>query len=112
MSLNGNPRSIWRQAIGIQAIVACAALFALLAIRNVPPDFPQTPSLHHSSISAVSSHDQRPHFDSNGSQWSAPVSRFLQLPPTSDPAHLTPTRRLLSALQTKGFHYNRPPPVS
>jgi hypothetical protein len=109
MSLNGDPRDRSR---GTRAILAFAALFALLVVRIAVPDFPKPPSLHHSSISTVSDHGQRPHFDSERLQWSAPVTHFLPFPPAFESAHLIPTSQLWSALQTKGFHYNRPPPVS
>lgn len=109
MSLNGHPRDRRR---GIRGILAFAALFALLVIRTAPPDFPKSLSLHHSSINTVSSHDQRLQFDSEGLQWSAPVAHFLPFPPAVESAHLFPAFQPWSALQTKGFHYNRPPPAS
>jgi hypothetical protein len=112
MSLNGHPRNCGRKAIWAQAFLAFAALFALLVIRNAPPHFPNPPSLHHSSFNSVSTHDQRPRFDSGGLQWSAPVSHFLPFPPAAESAHLTPIPQLWSVLQSKGFHYNRPPPAS
>jgi hypothetical protein len=112
MSSNGHPRDHVRGVIWSQALFAFAALFALLVIRNIPPDFPNPPSLHHSSVTDVSNYGHRPHFDSDGLQWSAPVSHFLPIPPAAESAHLTPAPQLWSALQTKGFHYNRPPPAS
>lgn len=112
MSLSEDTRGGRHEAIWIQAFLAFTALFALLVARNVPPEFPKLPSLHYSSVIAVSNHGQRPHFDSDGSQWSAPVSVFLPFPPAAESTHLGVTPQLLSALQTKGFHYNRPPPVS
>jgi len=95
----------------IWAAVAFAALLSVLAARNVLPDFPETPGAH-STISADSHHDQRPRFDHTGSQWSAPADWFLPTPPVAESTHLTPAPQLFSALQTKGFHYNRPPPIS
>ena len=112
MSPREHPRSNRREAIWFQAVVAFATLFALLAIRNAPPDFLKLPSLHHSSISVVSNHTQRPHFDFDGLEWSPPVSVFLPFPPTAEPAHLTSCAQRLSPFETKGFHYNRPPPIS
>jgi hypothetical protein len=112
MSLHRHPQNRGREAIWTQTFLALAALVALLVFRTAPPDFPNPPSLHHSSFNSVSSHDQRPRFDSGGLQWSAPVSHFLPFPPAAGSAHLTPVPQLWSALQSKGFHYNRPPPAS
>src|SRR5450755_749522 len=109
MLIKGHPRSRRGDS---RAILAFAALFALLVIRTAPSDFPKPSSLHHSSINTVSSHDQRPNFDSEGLQWSAPVGHFLPFPPAAESAHLTPAPQRWSALQTKGFRYNRPPPAS
>lgn len=111
MSLNGHTRSRRREAISFQSTLAFAALFAFLVIRNAPPDFPRPPSAHHSLITVVSNHSHRPHFDSDGLQWSAPVKVFLPFPPAAVSAHFTSSSQLLSTLQTKGFHYNRPPPA-
>src|ERR1700683_4368988 len=110
--VNGHPLNLRRGAIWTQAFLAFAALFALLVIRSAPPDFPRPPSLHQSSFNSVTGHSERPRFDSSGLQWSAPVSRFLPFPPAAYSAHLTPVPQLWSALQSKGFHYNRPPPAS
>lgn len=112
MSSNGRSRNRCREAVWTQVFLAFASLFALLAIRNAPPEFPKPPSLHHSSFNAVSTHGVRPRFDANGLQWSAPVSHFLPFPPAAYSAHLTPVPQLWSALQSKGFHHNRPPPVT
>jgi hypothetical protein len=111
VNVNGHPLNLRREAIFGQAFLAFAALFALLAIRSAPPNFPRT-SLQHSSVNAISSHDERPRFDSSGAQWSAPVGHFLPFPPAADSAHLAPVPQLCSALQSKGFRYNRPPPAS
>ena len=95
-----------------QGMLALAALFALLVNRNVPPNFPEVSSLQHSSVSEVANHNQRPRFDSNSLQWSAPVKAFQPLPPAAVPVHLASASQWLPTIHTKGFHYNRPPPVS
>ena len=97
--------------IRIRALLASAALFAILAARDVPPHFPQAQGVH-STISTNSPHDQRPRFDNGGLDWSAPADSFLPVPPTAESSRVTPTPPLLSTLQTKGFHFNRPPPIS
>ena len=103
---SGSHGTIW-----MRAVVASAMLFAVLAARNVPPHFPKAPGVR-SAVSDNSHHDQRPRFDNSGSKWSAPADSFLPDPPAAESAHLAPTPQLFSTLQTKGFHYNRPPPVS
>jgi len=112
MLLNQHPRRGKREAILNQAILAIAALVPLLVIRVAPPAFPQPLSLHHASVGEIANHSQRPHFDSDGSQWSAPVSHFLPFLPAAESAHLSSTSQLWSTVRTKGFHYNRPPPGS
>ena len=103
---SGSYRTVW-----IRAALASVALFAVLAARNVPPHFPSASRVH-SAANVDSHHDQRPRFDNSGSKWSAPVDSFQPVPPTPESARLTPAPRLFSTLQTKGFHFNRPPPIS
>lgn len=112
MRVRGYNRRAKRKAIYFQLIAALMALFALLVMRNAPPEISQLPSLHHSSLRSVSNHGHRPHFDSDASQWSAPVSHFLPFPPVAESAHLAFSSQEFSSFQAKGFHYNRPPPVS
>src|SRR5208337_1634864 len=114
MSLGWGFRSGTHKTISLRATLAVVGLFALLAARNVPPEFPRTSSpaaatsadSHHSRAS----HDQRPRFDNDGSHWSAPVRGFQPAPPLADSAHLAPAVPLFYTRRTKGFHYNRPPP--
>jgi len=112
MSLCCHPRRGRLGTIWVQTILAPAVLFTLLVARNAPPVFSQAPSLHHSAISAGANQNHRPHFESDGLQWGVVVAGFLPFPPPADSAHLVPTSHLSSTLQTKGFHYNRPPPAS
>jgi hypothetical protein len=111
MSLDRHSPSGSYGTIWIRAVLASIALFAVLAARNVPPHLPSASRVH-SAANVDSHHDQRPRFDSSGSKWSAPVDSFRPVAPTPEPAHLTPTPRLFSTLQAKGFHFNRPPPIS
>jgi len=110
MSLKRNSRIRSRAASWMRAIPALTALLALVVARNVPPHFTRVAS-QHSAISAIAKHDQRPRFDTATSHWSAPVARFLPFAPTTESAHTAPAPQLSSTLQTKGFHYNRPPPT-
>lgn len=94
-----------------RALFACVALIGVLAARNVLPHFPQATSSH-SAVSVDSHHDQRPRFDNSGPRWSAPAESFLPTPPAAESAHLAPVSPLSSSLQSRGFHFNRPPPIS
>jgi hypothetical protein len=111
MSRNGDGQNRKRGAIWIRSFLAIAPLLALLIIRNLPPEFPNAASLHQSSINDVLKHSQRPRFDFDGLQWSAPASRFLPFPPADESEPPVPSAQLRTALQSKGFHYNRPPPA-
>ena len=103
----GSQRTIW-----IGTTFASLALFATLAARNALPHFPQRPRVQ-SSINAESHRDPRPRFDDNDSNWVAPAESLPQLlPPIAESAHLTPSPRRFAAIQTKGFHFNRPPPIN
>jgi hypothetical protein len=103
-------RTSGRGTIWIRTLLASAAIFSVLAARNVPPHFPATPGVH-SAIGTVSHHDQRPRFDNSNSQWSTPADSFLPVPPVAESAHLAPPLQLFSTLQAKGLHFNRPPPL-
>lgn len=100
-----------RGTIWIRTALAFAALFAILAARSASPHLPGMPG-DHSTVSADSAHDQRPRFDSSNAGWSAPTESFLLFPPTAESTHLAATSQLFSTIQTKGFHFNRPPPAS
>jgi hypothetical protein len=110
MATSGNTRSARLSIRCAHAWLAIAALFAVLVARNLPFHFP-TGDDPHSGVHALSSHDQRPRFSCDGLKCSIPAARFAPLPPSSEAAHVAPTPELLSTLQTKGFHYNRPPPA-
>jgi hypothetical protein len=111
MSLERHLRSGSNRTMWTRAVLASAALFALLAARNVPPDFTKAPCVQ-STVAAALHHDQRPRFDNGGLKWSAAPATFVLAPPIAESAHLAPAPRLFSTLQTKGFHFNRPPPIS
>src|SRR5579864_424999 len=112
VSCSGHRRSGRRNPLLIRGVVALAALFAFLVIRNAPPHFVRQLSLHHSSIKTVFNHGPKPHFDFDRLPWSAPVKSFLPFTPAAESSDLSPTAQVLSGLQAKGFHYNRPPPIS
>jgi len=91
------------------AMLVALALFAVLTARNVPPVFAATPSLH-STIQAISSHDQRPRFEYDGTPWSIPAGDFRLILPSVELAHSATVTQLFPILRTKGSHHNRPPP--
>lgn len=104
-------RSRSSRTISVQAVLVSLALLAVLAARNVAPDFSQSPS-DHSAISAKSQQHQRSRFDDNGLKWNAPADRFELLPPVAESAHLPPAPPPFSTLQIQSYHLNRPPPIS
>src|SRR5579864_3218984 len=110
MSRDSHPRRGRQAMLLLQTVLTFATIFTLLISRNTPPTFPRVPTLSH-SISAVLSPAHRPQFDSNGVQWSAPVDSSLLIPSSATSAHFNPACQRFSGIQTKGFHYNRPPPV-
>src|SRR5579863_1040269 len=91
----------------IRALLACAALLAVLAARNVPPDFPTAPCIR-SSVGAALHHDQRPRFDNSGLKWTLPAAKFLLALVIAESTQVALAPPLCSPLQTKGFHFSRP----
>ena len=110
MQNEGHLRSGSRRATWTRAILASVALFAIFAARSTPSQFPDATADH--SIGANSHHEQRPRFDHITFSWSVPIPAFVVFPPSAEPPHLTPALQVISTLQAKGFHFNRPPPVS
>jgi hypothetical protein len=94
----------------IATVPAYVVLSSLLVAQNVPLEFPSA-SVGQCSISAGSTIGQTQRFDSDGLQWTAPVGAFVILPPTGR-VNWNFTQQLLRAIQTKGFHFNRPPPTN
>jgi hypothetical protein len=104
-------RSSRRKRLCAQAVLASVALSAVLVARSIPPSFSLRSSVS-ASISAITHHDQRPRFDHNQAQWNTPRDTFLLAPPAPESVHVTTELQLVVTLNTKGFHYNRPPPLS
>lgn len=86
-----------------------ALLSSILVAQSVPPEFPST-SFGQCSISAGSTRILTQRFDSDGLQWLAPVAAMVILPSTGR-ATSKSTQELQPGIQTKGFHFNRPPPA-
>ena len=111
MSLGRQFLGYARARVGIRPLLACTAFLTLIVARNALPHFPKAPSAQ-CAARAVFHHDQKPKFDHHGPQWGVPRAAFLpgQAAPESPQVALIP--QLFSTLQSKGFRYNRPPPVS
>ena len=111
MSLVQYCRSGRRGAIWLRFGLVCGVLLSLLGARNVPPSFSRFPGLY-TGVSADSHHDQRPRFDHNVAQWTAPSESFLLVPPSSESCEVAAAPHSYVGLQEEGVHYNRPPPLS
>lgn len=96
--------------MSLRSTIAITALFGLLVIRSASPHFPR-PSFSLSARNVALNQGHRPHFDSERIQWSAPASVFFPYPPAAVTTHPSASLQSFSRLRTKGFRYNRPPPV-
>lgn len=88
----------------------CAALVALLFVRFTPPAFSEMPS-GQATVVCHSAHDSRSCFDPDGQGWSVPAA-FVAIARPEVSRHLPSVTELILPFQTKGSHYNRPPPLS
>ncbi len=101
---------IWK-IVWVQTLVVAAAVSGLLVARSVPTEFGSAATAQ-SVVSVHSTHDQRPRFDTAGSQWSIPIAVFAGIPPSNeyDGANLATT--LIVPHSIDGAQYTRPPPIS
>jgi hypothetical protein len=111
MSLNRNIHRGMFSTVRVATIPALLVLSSFLVAQNVSLEFPRAPSAPQCSISEGSTHGQTQRFDSDGMQWIAPVGAFVIIP-SAEGANWALTQQPLPAIQTKGFHFNRPPPTS
>lgn len=95
----------------IQAAVVYTALFSLLLGRAVPANFPPQASLR-ASVRCSSPDHQRSCFEREGSRWAMLSSSFLPCALQSSSVKTSPSFDPLLPRSTKGFHYNRPPPLA
>lgn len=102
--------NVGRGQTWIRLAFACAAVFAVLAARSLPPHFPDAFGSR-SAFSIDSHHDQRPRFDDSGSKWVGPAEISLLFPTSVESVHLIAASRPFARFYIKGFHYNRPPPL-
>jgi hypothetical protein len=111
MALSFHPGKARAGIRWMDGLLGIVAVFALLVGRSVPPDFASASVLHSSVIHTFASHHQRPRFNCDASKWTVPANFFVALPPAGEAAPIGLSPQLFSNLQTKGFHYNRPPPA-
>lgn len=105
LSWNGDHKRLYAQAV-----TAALVLSAILLARSSPPNFPPAPWAN-SSIRAITHHDERPRFEHNRAQWSNPESTFQCVLPALHSRQVAATLQSPSTVQSKGRHYNRPPPL-
>jgi hypothetical protein len=110
MSVNRNIRKGTFGTVWIATVPALLVLSALLVAQNAPLRFPAPPSTRHCSIGTGTVQCQTQRFDLDGAQWIAPVVAIAILPSAAR-ANWTFIQELLLAIEIKGFHFNRPPPI-
>jgi hypothetical protein len=86
----------------------CLAIGALLFVRFARPTSSEIPSAQATVVSHLA-HHPRSCFDQDGRGPSVPVAFVAMVPP--EVSHALPSAaKLTLPFQTKGSHYNRPPP--
>jgi hypothetical protein len=111
MLLNRNIQRGMFGRVWVATVPALLVLTSLLVAQNISLEFPRAPSPRQCSMNARSTLGQTQRFDSDGMQWIAPVGAFVMVP-SEEGANWALTQQPLPAIQTKGFHFNRPPPTS
>ena len=111
MSHNSRLIKFKRGLIGYECLLILTSVCALLTAQLARPHLGQFLTTH-SSFKCQNVHGKRQCFEQSGLDWVTPA-RILQLPPSvvTSP-HLSFTEEFTALLQPKGFHYNRPPPLS
>ena len=110
MSLVRPSRKSSRGLVSYRVLIMCIAALSLLSVRIAPPTVS-----HVSTGLAVNSqagHDHRLCFDHEDSPWATTPSTALNTPPLVVSLHPIPSDETSVAIVTKGWHYNRPPPIS
>jgi hypothetical protein len=92
-------------------LITAVALFALLAAGRFRPNFVDAFGSD-LSIRASASHDKVLRFNCDRSDNIALARAALTLPSWEPVSHLVPAPEGLAEFATKGFHYNRPPPLA
>jgi hypothetical protein len=94
----------------IESVLTVASLFSLLAVRYAPPELSALNTAQGSVCNALS-HDLKPKFNCDVEDWTLPVRVVLMLPTITESLKLPLAPRFASRPHTKGFRYDRPPPI-
>jgi hypothetical protein len=94
-----------------RALLALLAVSAVFVARSLPTNFPSVPTVR-SIQAAHASHDQRPRFDNEDSQWTVPVTSSVQAPLPTLTASVIPGVPPDVPWVAKGAHCTRPPPIA
>ena len=94
-----------------RALLALLAVSAVFVARSLPTSFPSVPT-EKCVQGAHASHDQRPRFDNEDSNWSVPVTSSVQAPLPTIAAIVTAGVSPEVQWIAKGAHCTRPPPMA
>jgi hypothetical protein len=95
------------------AALVCIVALTLLLARTASPSFSQTSSPLQSTAKCETTHAKRQCLDhDDGFQASLPTQAFKTSPPPISFSQLALANEPPPPLQSKGFRYNRPPPLS
>jgi len=109
MSRNCYLRTFSPYRAALIGIVAVTLLFTCSA----SPSFSQASSSLQSTVKSERTHAKRQCMDDDaGLQSSVPTQAFQTSPPPTSFSRLALADKPFLPLQSKGFHYNRPPPLS
>jgi hypothetical protein len=111
MPLGRNTGRVLFGTAWLPTVPAVVVLSSLLVAQNVPLKFPPAASVRQCSNSAASAQCQTQRFDSDGLRWIAPAAAFVALL-SAGMVNWNSVQQLLPTIQTKGLHFNRPPPTN
>lgn len=96
-----------------RAALICLVALTLLVARTSGPALAPASSSLHSLVQSQSPHAKRQCLDqTDGFQSNIPTQMFKMLPPLPSFSPLASADKPPLPLQPRGFHYNRPPPLS
>lgn len=92
-----------------RAAVMCVAALSLLLARSAPPSLPHT--FADSAVISGADDTHRFLFDQENFQWGTFASFAQSTPPPVAAPHRVMSAEPSLEVSTKGWHYNRPPPI-